>query len=55
VFFFTSLAPKTTNLSSERIFVLGGFQVLRRFVGFLVAMDWFNKVSRVFSRFFGQK
>jgi hypothetical protein len=28
------------------------FEFLGWFIGFLVAMDWFNKVSRVFSKFF---
>jgi len=50
--FFTLKTPKTTDLSLRRIFISGGFRVLRRFVGFWVAIDWFNKVSRVFFRCF---
>jgi hypothetical protein len=46
---FTLKIPKITYLS------LGGFQVLGRFISFLAAMDWFNKVSIVFSRCFGYK
>jgi len=46
--FFTLKTPKIAELSLRRNFVSGRFRVLRRFVGFCVAIDWFNKVSRVF-------
>ena len=52
---FTLKTPKTTNLSLRRIFFSGGFRVLGWFIGFLVVMDWFNKVYMMFSRCFGSK
>ena len=54
-FFFTLKTPKTTDLSLRRIFISDGFRVLGRFIGFLVAIDCFNKVSKVFSRCFWSK
>ena len=54
-FFFTLQTPKIIDLSSGRIFVPGGFQGFGRFFGFLVAINWFNTVSKVFSRYFGPK
>ena len=53
--FFTFKTPKTTILSLGRIFVTGGFRVLAGFLVFFVIMDWFNKISIVFSRYFGSK
>jgi hypothetical protein len=53
--FFSFKTPKTTYLSSGRIFVPGGFRVLGRFFGFFVIMDLFNKIYRVFSRYFRLK
>jgi len=52
---FTLKTPKTTDLSLGRIFVSGGFQVLEWFISFLVIMDWFNNVSRVFFKCFRSK
>jgi hypothetical protein len=54
VFFFTLKTPKTTYLSLGRIFIPGRFRVLGGF-SFFVAMDWFNKISMVFSRCFWSK
>jgi hypothetical protein len=45
-----TLKTKTTYLSSRILFVSGGFQVLGHLIGFLIGINWFNKVSRVFSR-----
>jgi hypothetical protein len=42
-------------LSSGRIFIPSGFWVFGQFFSFSVAMDWFNKVFRMFSRCFGSK
>ena len=55
VFFTLKTPKKIIELSLGRIFVSGGFRVLRWFFGFLMAIDWFNKVSMVFSRCFGSK
>jgi hypothetical protein len=42
------------NISElEKNFCFGWISGFGRFIRFLVAMDWFNKASRVFSRCFG--
>jgi hypothetical protein len=51
---FTLKTPKTTNLSLRKK-NSGGFWVLGWFIGFSVAMDWFNKVYMMFSKCFGSK
>jgi hypothetical protein len=47
--------PKKTYMILGRIFVSGGVRILRWFIGFLVAIDWFIRVSRLFSRCFWSK
>jgi len=52
---FTLKTPKTIYLNSGRIFVLGKFWVFGWFIGLLVAIDWFKKVFKVFSKCFESK
>jgi len=54
-FFFIFKTPKTIYLSSEKKIISSGFQVLRQFVGFFTAINWFNKVFKVFTKCFRSK
>lgn len=46
------LALKKTNMSSKRFFYFKLIIGFRDFFAFLEPMDWFNKVSKVFSSCF---
>lgn len=53
--FLTLKAPKKTYMRLERFFVLGSLWILGLFFMLLEAIDWFDKIPKVFHRCFGSK